>query len=244
MSSENIFIPSFHKFNMKPQKLLGISFILLALIVSVSNISITGAVIGSSLSNYFSFITLVLFIGGIGLLMAGREAKEGNLAELASDSEISSALKKEGIAGYIPRTEKLEIISDTLGGYEKFYIPSIKNGDTIYVHITKKKAAKSIIRKGGRLKHGGISTYGQAFIFTGKDALNKSKIFIDSLSKKGKYVGVTNPTNAIIFKTDIVPTLNRLSSRIRNYPGDWKAMWDHDIPRSLMYDVENRSIAA
>jgi hypothetical protein len=55
---------------MKPKKILGISFILLGVIISVSNLSITGAVIGSSLSNYFSFIALIFFIGGIGLLMA------------------------------------------------------------------------------------------------------------------------------------------------------------------------------
>ncbi len=224
---------------------LGIGFIFLSIIISAANMNMTGAVIGSSLSNLFSFVALVFFIGGIGLLMAGREIKEGGLAKLASDQEITLALRDAGIAvkDQTPREEKLKEISDTLGGLAKFYVPSIKNGEVVYVHLTKKKAARSIAKQGGRLRHGGTSTYGQAFVFTGKDASVKAREFVDSLSRKRKYVGVSNPTNAIIFKTDIVPDLNKISASVPNYPGDRKAMFNHDVPRSLMYDVENRNIS-
>jgi len=68
---------------MNLKRSLGITFIFLSIIISVLNINLTGAVIGSSISNYFSLIAIVFFIGGIGLLM-DRESKktEGDLEKV------------------------------------------------------------------------------------------------------------------------------------------------------------------
>jgi putative component of toxin-antitoxin plasmid stabilization module len=60
---------------MKPRQLLGSAFILLGVIISVSNLSMTGAVIGSPLSNYFSFLALAFLLVGVLLMKSGIENK-------------------------------------------------------------------------------------------------------------------------------------------------------------------------
>tara|TARA_Y100000310_G_C20566032_1_gene755540 strand:+ start:540 stop:1229 length:690 start_codon:yes stop_codon:yes gene_type:complete len=229
---------------MKIKKFLGIGFIVVGFVLVSFQYSITGAIIGASvIQSIGSILGLAFVIGGVGLLMARREIKEGNLARLlANDKEILEALPIGDREHYVPREKMLEKLSATLEGDEKFYINPLRNGDVIYVHLTSKEGAKSIIDKG--LKHRGKSTYGQALIFTGKDALVKSREFVDSLSRNEKYIGVSKPTNAIIFRTDIIPYLNQFSGVIKNYPGRWKAMFKQDIPESLMYDVENMRITA
>ena len=51
---------------------LGISFVFLAIIISAVNLNITGAIIGSSLSNSFSFVAIIFLVVGV-LLMSQRE---------------------------------------------------------------------------------------------------------------------------------------------------------------------------
>ena len=67
-----------NKMNLKRN--LGISFVFLSIIISAVNINITGAVIGSSLSNSFSFIAVIFLVVGV-LLMSGRDGDKdsGNL---------------------------------------------------------------------------------------------------------------------------------------------------------------------
>jgi|TARA_Y100000310_G_C20586980_1_gene765940 hypothetical protein len=86
---------------MKPKKILGISFILLGVIISVSNLSITGAVIGSSLSNYFSFLAIAFLLVGVLLMMASR------------DRNYAQEILDRGV--YENRTRKLKKIARKMG---------------------------------------------------------------------------------------------------------------------------------
>ena len=81
---------------MNKRRILGFVFIATAIIISVSNFSINGAFIGALPVSLFSFIAIVLFIGGVGLLMAG-----GSLDDKLSyktEPNLSKELKKRLIS--------------------------------------------------------------------------------------------------------------------------------------------------
>ena len=89
---------------------LGIGFIFLSIIISAANMNMTGAVIGSSLSNLFSFVALVFFIGGIGLFMSERERKKSIAKLVGLGIPISQINKIEvGIKGTYPISQRKEI---------------------------------------------------------------------------------------------------------------------------------------
>jgi len=240
---------------MNKKRFVGILLFLAGVILLInSSVNITGAVIGAP--EVIRLVQLVLglvFIGGgVVVLMRGRDSGESKLKEISEedeelsdeDREILRYLSSGDQSRYISRKKELEEIKHTVGGEAPFYVPPLERGDVVYVHLTtSKKKANQILREG--LKHGGPSTYGQAFIFTGSDARSKAISFVDSLSSKGKYVGVQNPTNAIIFKTQVIPTLNQFSGAIpKNYRGRWKAMFRYDLPSRLMENVENIKLSA
>lgn len=76
------------------KKSLGIIFIFLSIIISVSNLNLTGAIIGSSLSNSFSFIAAAFLVVGVLLIMAGR--KDYNSRELMKIARKSGYEIKTG----------------------------------------------------------------------------------------------------------------------------------------------------
>ncbi len=83
------------------KRLLGFGFIGLAFVVTVYNITITGAVIGNSLSNFMGFVALVLFgVGGFLIMVSGLENKV-----------VSSRLKEDsfllGVAEEVSKRDKV-----------------------------------------------------------------------------------------------------------------------------------------
>lgn len=58
---------------MKKKRLLGIGFVGISFVLAVNNLTITGAVIGNSLSNFFGFIALVFFVVGSILILVSSE---------------------------------------------------------------------------------------------------------------------------------------------------------------------------
>lgn len=59
---------------MDKKRILGFGLILVAVAIIASNISMTGAVIGTTLSNSMSFIALVFLVVGLGLMMARKKS--------------------------------------------------------------------------------------------------------------------------------------------------------------------------
>ena len=229
---------------MKRGRILNVALIVLGVIVLLSSFGgITGFSILEDVSGSVgSVIGIVLIVGGVLLLALEDKAEEANLSK--SDRFILNRLAPADQGNYVPRAEEIENNRKTLGGEAKFYINPLQSGEVTYVHLTTSKTkAKRIMANG--LKHGGKSTYGQALIFTGRDSYSKAVEFVDTLSSKEKYFGVVNPSNAIIFKTDVVPVINQFSGAIpRHYRGKWKAMFRYDLPRNLMEEVKNKSISA
>lgn len=66
------------------RKILGIIFIFVAILIIISNLSISGAVIGVSLSNYLSLVALVFFLIGAILLISERRQIEGHIEQLVA----------------------------------------------------------------------------------------------------------------------------------------------------------------
>jgi len=85
---------------MEKKRILGFVFIILSIGITISNITTTGAVIGTSLSNYFSIVAIVLLIVGI-ILISSRDrnyAQEilDNKRYVDKEKEIKSIAKKMG----------------------------------------------------------------------------------------------------------------------------------------------------
>jgi len=222
---------------------LGLTLILFGIIFFLNSYSgITGFVVGGQVAESFgSWVGIVFIIAG-GYLFTIRRKTKSEIEELAkehipsTDEEILAQLQPKDRKLYNSREQQLEELEDTLGGMKDIYVSPIRKGYATYVHLTDKKRAKSIIANG--LYRSGPNSYGQTFIFTGKDSNQKARKFVFSLSRKGKHAGV-QATNAILFKTDAVPKMNQFSGRIPNYSSTWKALFPYDLPRSLMRDVED-----
>lgn len=81
---------------MNKKRLLGFGFISLAIIIVVSNTNITGAIIGTSTSNYLSLVALVFFIVGGFLILTGKLENKVMGSKVKEDPLLSSVAEHIG----------------------------------------------------------------------------------------------------------------------------------------------------
>ncbi|MBU2496746.1 MAG: hypothetical protein KJ767_01660 [Nanoarchaeota archaeon] len=89
---------------MNGKRITGFLFIILAIVITISNINITGAVTGTSTSNLLSLVALVFTIIGIVLLISEKtpEQKIEDIIEQYKDGQIDSVYAVAQINKIIP----------------------------------------------------------------------------------------------------------------------------------------------
>tara|TARA_Y100000310_G_C20426027_1_gene689103 strand:- start:22 stop:639 length:618 start_codon:yes stop_codon:yes gene_type:complete len=87
------------RFNRTKKRIIGISLIVLSIGIIISNVSITGAVIGTSISNSLSLIAIVFLFIGTMLLISERKTIESKIEQLVASGVTQSEITgiQEGI---------------------------------------------------------------------------------------------------------------------------------------------------
>lgn len=95
---------------MKNKRFIGIFLIAVSLIILVSNVSITGAVIGAQISTSISFVALAFFLVGTLLFISERRQIESRIETLAKAGVVAAKIEaiQEGIKGHYKRMSKEE----------------------------------------------------------------------------------------------------------------------------------------
>ncbi len=73
-SNKNVFISSLYNYNMGKKEVLGVLFIVISILISLSNLTLVGAVIGTGISNSLGIIAVAFF--AVGAILIAREARD------------------------------------------------------------------------------------------------------------------------------------------------------------------------
>ncbi len=103
---------------------IGVCFIVLSILISLTNVSFTGAVVGVGLYGFLNLVAVAFFLAGIVMLFAS-----GTLEQVADSSAISPGELMERVDNVGPHGDKV-VVADTsaLGVYTKRGICVLMDG--------------------------------------------------------------------------------------------------------------------
>ncbi len=99
---------------MDKKRLLGFGFIGLAFVVTIYNLTITGAVIGNTLSNFMGFVTLVFFIGGLILTFYYSKSNREKIKELIEKYETGNITSVDAV-NEINKIDSIQLVKFKYG---------------------------------------------------------------------------------------------------------------------------------